>query len=103
MSNINIINQGTGKFIVDGNLTFATIDKKTVKSQQFIASASQVTVDLAQVSNIDSAGLALIIEWLKYARLKNIQLFLDNTPDQLLKLAKLSGFDLSEYFVPKSD
>lgn len=103
MSNINIINQGTGKVIVDGNLTFANIDKKTVKSQQFITSASQVTVDLAQVTNIDSAGLALIIEWLKYARLKNIQLFLDNTPEQLLKLATLSGFDLSKYFAPKSD
>lgn len=98
MSNINIIDLGQGKFIVDGNLTFATIDKKTVKSLGFIASAEQVTINLAQVLKIDSAGLALIIEWLKYARLNDVQLFLENTPEQLIKLATLSGFDLSKHF-----
>lgn len=100
MSNINIISQGQGAFIIDGNLTFATIDKKTVKSLGFIASAQQVIIDLSRVTNIDSAGLALIIEWLKYARLNDVQLLLDNTPEQLIKLATLSGFDLSNYFAP---
>lgn len=103
MSQLNIIKQGPRHFIIDGDLTFATIDKQTLKSFSFLKSASEVTVDLSGVSNTDSAGLALMIEWIKYSRHNRTQLSFKNIPEQLLNLAKLSGFDQSSHFAIQTD
>lgn len=103
MSKLNIIKQGAGRFAIDGDLTFATIDKQTLKSFSFLKVAKEVTIDLARVSCTDSAGLALMIEWIKYARHNRTQLSFKNIPEQLLNLAKLSGFDQSSHFAVKTD
>lgn len=99
MSPVTIVNEGTGHFIVDGDLTFSAMDKKTVSSFAFLTVAKQVTLDLGGVGNADSAGLALMLEWIKHARSKRVQLRFRNIPEQLLTLAKLSGLDKTGYFV----
>ena len=98
MSQLNIIKQGTGHFVIDGDLTFATIDQQTIKSFSFLKAAKKVIIDLGRVSCTDSAGLALMIEWIKYSRDNRTLLSFKNIPEQLLNLAKLSGFDQSSYF-----
>lgn len=98
MSSLTIVDQGAGVFQVQGDLTFGTIDKQIVKSFGFLKTASTVTIDLSQVANTDSAGLALMIEWIKMSRQYNTTLNFKNIPEQLRKLAKLSGFDTSNYF-----
>lgn len=103
MSRLNIIKQGAGRFAIDGDLTFATIDKQTLKSFSFLKVAKEVTIDLSRVSCTDSAGLALMIEWIKYARHNRTQLSFKNIPEQLMNLAKLSGFDQSSHFAVKTD
>jgi len=97
---INITQQSPGIFSVAGDLTFVSIDKKTVESLAFLKSAHSVTIDLAQVTNTDSGGLALLIEWVKFARGNRVELKFRNIPEQLLTLAKLSGLETSEYFAP---
>jgi phospholipid transport system transporter-binding protein len=103
VSKLNIIDKGAGLFVVDGDLTFSTIDKQTVKSSDFLTSAKEITVDLGRVALTDSAGLALMIEWLKHARAKRTHLRFQNVPKQLLTLAKLSGFDKTGHFVVQPD
>jgi len=98
MSRLNIVDQGAGHFLVDGDLTFATIDKRTVKSLAFLTSHKDITIDLGRVDNTDSAGLALMIEWIKYCRAKRTQLRFSHVPKQLLSLARLSGFDKDAHF-----
>lgn len=98
MSVLNIIDQGAGHFVINGDLTFASIDQHTVKSFTFLKSAKEVSLDLSKVSNTDSAGLALMIEWIKYCRHNRVQLSFKNIPEQLLTLAKLSGFDKTSHF-----
>lgn len=98
MSRLAISSSEAGVFQVEGDLTFATIDKQVVKSFDFLKSASSITIDLSKVSNTDSAGLALMIEWIKMSRRYNTTLNFKNIPEQLRKLAKLSGFDTSDYF-----
>lgn len=100
MNRLTIVKEAPGKFIVDGDLTFSSMDKKTVSSFPFLTSAKQVVMDLGGVGNADSAGLALLIEWLKYSRSKRVQLQLRNIPEAILNLAKLSGVDIGSYFVP---
>ncbi|MGR8940259.1 MAG: STAS domain-containing protein [Gammaproteobacteria bacterium] len=98
MSRLNIIDKGAGHYQVEGDLTFATIDKRMVKAMNFLAAAKEITIDLSQVANTDSAGLALMIEWIKYSRAKRTQLRFSNVPKQLLSLARLSGFDKDAHF-----
>lgn len=103
MSKLSIIDQGSGRLVVDSDLTFKSIDGQSVKSFAFLKSGKEITIDLSRVANADSAGLALLIEWIKYTRSKRIALKFKNIPEQLLTLAKLSGFDKSSHFVIHTD
>ena len=98
MSKLLIIDQGAGNFALEGDLTFATIDKQSVESLAFLTTAKDITVDLSAVVCTDSAGLALMIEWIKYARHHRVHIAFKNIPEQLLNLAKLSGLDKSPHF-----
>jgi len=102
VTKLSIIAQGAGHFIIDGDLTFSTIDKKTVKSFAFLTASKHVTIDLGRVSCTDSAGLALMIEWIKYTRHHRTQITFKNIPEQLLNLAKLSGFDKTSHFATQT-
>jgi phospholipid transport system transporter-binding protein len=103
VTQLSIIDQGAGHFIIDGDLTFSTIDKKTVKSFAFLTTSKHITIDLGRVSCTDSAGLALMIEWIKYTRHHRTQIVFKNIPEQLLNLAKLSGFDQTSHFATRAD
>jgi len=103
VSQLNIIKESNGHFVIDGDLTFATIDKQTLKSFSFLKAAKEITIDLSRVSNTDSAGLALMIKWIKYSRHNRTQLSFKNIPEQLLNLAKLSGFDQTSHFAIQTD
>jgi phospholipid transport system transporter-binding protein len=99
MNPLTISNQGDGVFIIEGDLTFASIDKKTVKLCPVTHTPSKsITLDLSAVSSTDSAGLALMIEWLKQCRHQRVQLHFKNIPSQLRHLAQLSGFDKTSHF-----
>ena len=102
MTKLSIIDQGAGNFIIDGDLTFSTIDKQTVKSFAFLSAAKLITIDLGRVACTDSAGLALMIEWIKYTRHHRTQITFKNIPEQLLNLAKLSGFDKTNHFAAQT-
>ena len=97
MNRLAIVTEGPGHFIVDGDLTFSAMDKKITNSFAFLATAKRVVIDLGGVGNTDSGGLALLIEWLKIARGKRVQLEFRNIPEQILNLAKLSGLDICGY------
>jgi phospholipid transport system transporter-binding protein len=103
MSKLSIIDQGSGQLVVDSDLTFQSIDGQSVKSLAFLKAGKEITIDLGRVTNADSAGLALMIEWIKYTRSKRIPLRFKNIPEQLLTLAKLSGFDHSSHFAIRTD
>lgn len=94
-NSLDVIEQSPGHFIVSGNLTFSAIDKKTLKAMPFLRGPGPgpVVLDFSDVSKTDSAGLALIIEWIKVARRKQIRLLFENIPEQLLTIAKVGGFE----------
>ncbi|NOT11384.1 MAG: STAS domain-containing protein [Methylococcaceae bacterium] len=103
MSKLSIIDQGAGQLIVNSDLTFRSIDGQSVNSFAFLKAGKEITIDLSRVASADSAGLALMIEWIKYTRNKRISLHFKNIPEQLLTLAKLSGFDQSSHFVIRTN
>lgn len=79
-----------GNYLLEGNLTFKTIGKHTVGILNFTQAKASLHIDLQRVGKIDSAGLALLIEWIKISRAQNKILRFDNIPTSLSALAKLS-------------
>jgi phospholipid transport system transporter-binding protein len=51
------------------------------------------TVDLAEVSEMDSALLALLLAWLRDARTREQTIAVANPPESLRTIARLYGVD----------
>ena len=97
MSAFSLIKQSADCYFVEGDLTFSTLNKKTINSFDFLNSTKEICIDLEKVTTADSAGLTLMIEWMKHSKLHNTKLTFKNVPQQLLTLAKLSNLDIHEF------
>lgn len=76
-------------YTLSGDLTYSTVPR--LFSQHPLRCADSTTVDLAQIEHIDSAGLALLVEWTCAARMQNKELILKNVPGSLGSLIKVGG------------
>jgi len=63
-----------------------------------IDSGRAAVIDLAGVTASDSAGLALLIDWLSVAKNAGRTLRFENVPSQLQQLARLS--EVEELLIP---
>jgi phospholipid transport system transporter-binding protein len=84
---------GEGRYRVSGELSFATVTELLLQSRSLFAGESSIEVDLSGVTHADSAGLSLLIEWLRQARLQGKQLRYLALPVQLNALASISEVD----------
>jgi phospholipid transport system transporter-binding protein len=98
MPKLSLIEKAPGYYLLEGSLTFASIDKQSPQSFKFLRGMDRACIDLSKLQASDSAGLALMIEWIKLSRMSRVKLSFKHIPDQLLALAKLSGLQDSEYF-----
>ncbi len=83
------VGQG-GHARVVGSLTFTTVSALLPVGSEAIAAGLAAVVDLQGVVASDSAGLALLIEWLGEAKGAKRTLRYENVPVQLQQLARLS-------------
>lgn len=82
-----------GRAKVTGALDFWTVSALLPLGAQAIRQGETVAIDLAGVGGSDSAGLALLIEWLSIARAAGRRLRFENIPAQLHQLEDLSDVD----------
>ena len=87
-ANISIVQENIA---VSGSLNFKNVVKIWRKSLGLFPDTPQFSIDLKDVTNCDSAGLCLLIEWLKWAKSKDKMINFKNLPDQLDAMAKLAG------------
>lgn len=83
-----------GGFKVSGELTFATVTEVLSESRRLFARAGDsIELELGEVTRVDSAGLALLIEWMREARAldKTIRFF--DLPEQMMAIAAASDLD----------
>lgn len=76
--------------LLHGVLDFVTVGALLEVGSEAIAGDRASVIDLAGVTAADSAGLALLIEWLSVARSLERKLIYEHLPLQLQQLAKLS-------------
>ena|SRR5579862_9275473 len=80
-------------FVITGELNFSNVMSLYQKSLPQFARAQKLVFDLAKLKSINSIGLALIIDWINYAKSQNKHIEFHNIPADLLSLAKVSGID----------
>ena len=88
-----IVSAGNGRVEIAGDLTFETVAELRERGAEVLQCNGDVTLDLNAVTRADSAGLALMVEWLREARNRETGLHVVNMPDQMLAIARMSKLD----------
>ena len=84
---------GNNTFVLSGTLTFESVPHVWKQSAAMFEKIPEVTLDMGNVSRSDSAGLALIVAWLRNARRQSATIRFRNVPEQLLAIAKTSRLE----------
>ena len=90
MPQATLTRSGDGQFAVSGNLNFATVPELLSQSETLFPAASAINIDLSAVLHADSAGLALLLEWLRSGKHDGKTVHYRNVPAQLRSLAAIS-------------
>lgn len=93
--NVAISEPTPGRIVVSGELTFATAREARETGTLVLegSRAPDLVIDCASVSRADSAGLAVLLDWLAWARRKSRPMRLENLPASLVAIAKISEVD----------
>jgi len=92
MSGAWIVAGGHSRLGVEGVLDFDTVVPLMDQSRRYFAGESRrLEVDLQGVRRANSAGLALLLEWLELAQERGISLRFRNLPESLARLAAIAN------------
>ncbi|MGH8398186.1 MAG: STAS domain-containing protein [Gammaproteobacteria bacterium] len=84
---------GAGRFRLDGRLDFKSVTGALTASQRLFAEYQAIQLDLSGVTATDSAGLALLIEWISRAKQSKCKLSFLHVPEQVMAIARISNVD----------
>jgi phospholipid transport system transporter-binding protein len=87
-----MIRREGARLVVSGAVTLGNAATLLDEGKRHLAEGVQ-TVDLGEVSEMDSALLALLLAWLREARLHDRTLVFTNLPESLRTIARLYGVD----------
>lgn len=87
-------------FMLRGLLDFGTVTDLNVRARELFGAKKEITVDLSGVTRANSAGLALLMEWVWVARQQGRSFKFANIPAKLLSLAHVTELD---EFLPRVD
>jgi len=92
---VAISEASAGRVVVTGELTFATArDARQLGVLVLEGSAAKsIVIDCKGVTRADSAGLAVLLDWLAWGRRKPRTLTLENLPASLVAIARISEVD----------
>lgn len=88
MSEFTIEEIGDGHFAVSGEMTFETAEKMLRASEPLFDDHTQIEVDLTEITDSDSAGLALLLEWVTWANHSVREIRFNGMPERILAIAR---------------
>ena len=84
---------GGGRFAIRGAFGFKTVTAILERSRQLFDEVAVIKVDFSGVSDADSAGLALLLEWVSWARSARREMRFFDIPSQIQAVARISEVD----------
>jgi phospholipid transport system transporter-binding protein len=88
-----LIEGESGVFRLEGELSFGSSVRALKRSERLFSPNSVVTFDMGGIERADSAGLALMLEWIRRSREVGAALQFTHIPEQLLAIARVAGVD----------
>jgi phospholipid transport system transporter-binding protein len=93
MSGARLVEDDAGNWLLQGELGFTSVPSVLQHAGVNMLGREQITVDLRGVTRSDSAGLALLVEWLRESEIAGNTIEFVNVPAQLLSIARVCGLD----------
>jgi phospholipid transport system transporter-binding protein len=93
MSQFTLEDKGEGRFLLSGEMTFRTAGKILRNSEALFEQHTRIEVDLSGVSKTDSAGLALLLEWITWANHTVREIRFVGMPERIDAIAKTTEVD----------
>ena len=87
-----MIRRESGRVVVSGPVTLANVAAILDEVRPHLDEGVR-TVDLAEVTDMDSSLLAAMLAWLREARRRDRELVFANLPEALRTIARLYGVD----------
>jgi phospholipid transport system transporter-binding protein len=87
MSEFDIKDLGDGRFAISGEMTFATAEQILRASEAPFEEHTQLEIDLSGVTDSDSAGLALLLEWVTWANHSVREIRFESVPEKIHAIA----------------
>jgi len=93
--NVGVSEPTSGRVVVTGELTFATAREARQIGVLILegSRADRLVIDCSGVTRADSAGLAVLLDWLAWGKRKSRAISLEKLPESLLAIAKISEVD----------
>jgi phospholipid transport system transporter-binding protein len=88
MPDFKLEDRGDGRFAVSGEMTFDTAERILKESEGPFEAHTQLEIDLSGVTKSDSAGLALLLEWVTWANHTVREIRFVGMPERIAAIAK---------------
>ena len=93
MADAQLVENDDGSWLLQGKLDYVSVPSVLRHAGVDMLGKAQLTVDLNGVTRADSAGLALLVEWLRESELAGNSINFVNVPAQLLSIARVCGLE----------
>lgn len=93
MSKFTLEDYGGGRFSLTGRMAFDTAGEILRESEQPFEEHTRIEVDLSGVTETDSAGLALLLEWITWANHTVREIRFSEVPVRIEAIAKTTEVD----------
>ena len=93
MADARLVENADGIWLLQGELGFMSVPSVLHHAGVNMLGKEQITVDLKGVDRADSAGLALLVEWLRESEIAGNRIEFVNVPAQLLSIARVCGLE----------
>ena len=93
MSDFELQDLGDGRFALTGEMSFDTAERILKASEKPFEGHTQIEIDLSGVTESDSAGLALLLEWVTWANHTVREIRFEGMPERVMAIAKTTEVD----------
>ena len=93
VSDFELTDLGDGQFKLSGDVSFRTAESVLRASEDLFRADRDVHIDLSAISQTDSAGMALLLEWLSRANRAGVQLRFSSIPEKIKAIAVTAEID----------
>ena len=93
MSDFELQDLGDGRFALTGEMSFDSAERILKASEKPFEDHTQIEIDLSGVTVSDSAGLALLLEWVTWANHTVREIRFEGMPERVMAIAKTTEVD----------